>query len=264
MLTPANPRAAQMAASGLAASARLAFAPDSAARRAMAAATSCGRPNRRSSPEASSVTVSGGGLLHHRRKFEGQRRQIADAVKTGEHGSLRYVEGPGQEAAVMARSGLRRATWMRMPRSSREVPGAPDQSASFARAFQHAARRRFWRWTAAPPTPAPWGYAPPRGAGGTRRSARCGAPWRGGVSPRSMTTRPNPPPWISRSAAFRACSALCPHEPKSGDPAGPRQRRRSADRRHPRHPPGRRFPGARWLPPGWKAAGWCGRKRPAR
>jgi hypothetical protein len=59
MLTPGKPRAAQMAASGLAASAILIFTRISAARRAMAAATSCGNPQRRSRPEASSVTVSG-------------------------------------------------------------------------------------------------------------------------------------------------------------------------------------------------------------
>jgi hypothetical protein len=40
MPVPANPRAAQIAASGLDASARFAFTPVSAARRAMAAATS--------------------------------------------------------------------------------------------------------------------------------------------------------------------------------------------------------------------------------
>src|ERR1035438_116519 len=59
MLTPGNPRAAQMAASGLGPSARLARTPTSEARRAMEAATSCGRPKRRSRPEASSVTVWG-------------------------------------------------------------------------------------------------------------------------------------------------------------------------------------------------------------
>jgi len=31
----------------------------------------------------------------------------------------------------------------------------------------------------------------------------------GGVSPRSRATTPKPPPWIRRSAALRACSALC-------------------------------------------------------
>src|ERR1035441_2932701 len=47
-----------MAASGLPASARLAFTPHSRARRAMAAATSCGKPKSRSRPETSKVTVS--------------------------------------------------------------------------------------------------------------------------------------------------------------------------------------------------------------
>ena len=58
MLTPENPRAAQIAASGLAAIARFAFTPHSRARRAIAAATSCGSPNSRSSPPTSNVTVS--------------------------------------------------------------------------------------------------------------------------------------------------------------------------------------------------------------
>jgi hypothetical protein len=59
MLVPENPRAAQMAASGLAAMAMPAFTPISAARRASEAAISCGNPKSRSRPEASKVTVSG-------------------------------------------------------------------------------------------------------------------------------------------------------------------------------------------------------------
>ena len=96
-----------MAASGFAASARLAEIRDSAARRAMACATSCGRPKRRSRPG----NVEGDGvvrrLLHRRGELEGERGQIALAVKTGEHAFLRSVD--------VART--------RMPRKSR--PGLP-------------------------------------------------------------------------------------------------------------------------------------------
>ena len=37
----------------------------------------------------------------------------------------------------------------------------------------------------------------------------------GGVSPRSRMASPNPPPWISKSAAFKACSVLWPHRTHS-------------------------------------------------
>jgi hypothetical protein len=37
----------------------------------------------------------------------------------------------------------------------------------------------------------------------------------GDVSPKSMATSPNPPPWINRSAALRACSALCAQRTQS-------------------------------------------------
>ena len=105
MLVPENPRAAQMAASGLAAMAMLALTWISAARRASAAATSCGSPKRRSRPDASNVDGMGSGLLHRGGEFEGQGGQRAVAVKTGEHVLLRWVE---VARAEMARSKSRR------------------------------------------------------------------------------------------------------------------------------------------------------------
>ena len=110
-LTPENPRAAQMAASGLPASARLAFTPISRARRAIAAATSWGKPKSRSSPEtskASSDPVGHTRSLHSGREFEGEPSQIALAVKTGEHCFLRCVDvAPPREAAQQAGNGTR-------------------------------------------------------------------------------------------------------------------------------------------------------------
>src|SRR6185369_1859720 len=59
MVTPGKPRAACTAASGFEAMATLPVNPISVKRRERAAASSCGEPNRRSSPEASTTTVTG-------------------------------------------------------------------------------------------------------------------------------------------------------------------------------------------------------------
>ena len=76
-LTPENPRAAQIAVSGLDAIAIWTFRPVSSARREIAAATSCGKPKSPSRPDASIVAVSG-----------------AVASTSGENSKARAVRSP--------------------------------------------------------------------------------------------------------------------------------------------------------------------------
>ena len=83
-----------------------------------------GSPNRRSSPETSSVTVSGAVCSTSGGELEGQRGQIALAVKTGEH-VLAPFGGCGAHSA--------------MPRSRRPACSAPDQP---ARSRRHSSCER--------------------------------------------------------------------------------------------------------------------------
>ena len=235
MLTPENPRAAQMAASGLEAMAMLAFTRDSAARRATAAATSCGNPKRRSRPEASNVTVS-----------------AAVCSTTGENSNASAQQLASDRASPQRQQYMRQLPLRKvsagprgcdMPRSSREQSPARRTTPPVRARIPASAKRRFWHSIGAPARPAPWAYIPRRAAGGTRKSCEMRRAVAGGVSPRSIATRPNPPPWISRSAALSACSALCAAaDPEQRAPAARRRLRRMPGRKRPRHPPARTIP----------------------
>ena len=246
--TPANPRAAQMAASGLAASARLAFTPISAARRAMAAATSCGSPKSRSRPGSVESNGIARGLLHRRREFEGQRGQIAVAVKTGEHVFLRWVDvARTSNAAQQPGDGARAGPVDALARAFQHQGGAGLGVGLPRHRNQHGGRMFHGAAQAEP------GSQRDAARGGGRRIAQIHG------------HQSEPAALDQQIGGFEGVLGVVPAaHPKQAVQAHAGGGGGSGDRRHLRHPPARRLPGARWLRPEWKPAGWCGRKKRAR